>query len=258
MSNVALSQTVESAGVGANPAGIEIRPVDVDLPGVGGEAVPSEFDYRPVPIAAPVSLFLGFCSSLGLFTIVGLGLGLFGTLLGAICLLRIRQSKGELGGTWIAAAGCVMSLAFLISGTTLHAYTFATEVPEGFRRVNFTHDISKKLFVTEGDYKKLHPDVAALNGQQVFIKGYMYPEKTTKNLTSFLLVKDNQQCCFGGQPNLNDMIMVTMQKGKKMDYHRGLVSIAGTFRTAATQGPAGLLPIYSVEAIQAEKARTNF
>ena len=52
----------------------------------------------------------------------------------------------------------------------------------------------------------------ALDGQRIFIKGYMYPTKELEGLNSFLLVKDTGQCCFGGNPAITDMIMVTMER----------------------------------------------
>lgn len=128
MSEMVVSQSVEpvSEGVGASsPAGLEpVTPVEFT-------PAAEEFSYRPVPIAAPVSLFLGFCSFLGLYAIVGLGIGVFGMLLGGICYYRIRKSGGELGGKWIAASGALLSLAFLATGSGLLAYNVSTEVLRG-------------------------------------------------------------------------------------------------------------------------------
>jgi hypothetical protein len=216
------------------------------------------FDYRPVPIAAPVALFLGFCSFLGFFTIVGLGLGAFGTLLGAVCFFRIWQSRGALSGKWIAATGCLLSRVFIAGGIGWHSYNFATVVPPGFERVNFTRDISKKGFAIAKGKQTLHPDVAALDGKEIFVKGYMYPERTTQNLTSFLLVKDNEVCCFGGQPKLNDMIMIRMKDGQKVEHHSGLVAVGGIFHAARMASPAGYDAVYTLEASHFEGARTNF
>ena len=77
-------------------------------------------------------------------------------------------------------------------------------------------------------------------GQKIFIKGYMYPTQDTRGLKTFLLVKDNAQCCFGGNPKINDMILVTMQNGKGVDYHQGLLmSVGGVFHCQRSSGPAG-------------------
>jgi hypothetical protein len=222
------------------------------------DSAANTFDYRPVPVAAPVTLFLAFCSFLGFFTIVGLGLGAFGTLLGAICLFRIWQSHGALGGKWIAGTGCLLSFVILVGGIGWPWSKFATEVPPGFERGNFTRDLSRKGFAIAKGKQTLHPDVAALEGKEIFVKGYMYPERTTQNLTTFLLVKDNEVCCFGGQPQLNDMIMIKMKDGQKVDHHSGLVAVGGVFHAAKTPSPAGYDAVYTLEAIHFEGARTSF
>jgi hypothetical protein len=253
MSETLVSQSPEPAQVALSNDALPREPYEATELGTT-----NTFDYRPVPVAAPVALFLGFCSFLGFFTIVGLGIALFGTLLGAICFYRIRQSKGELGGAWIAATGCLFSLVFLAGGVAWHSFNFATEVPEGFERINFRRDISLKGFPITKGQQTIHPDVAALEGKQVFLKGYMYPERTTDNLTSFLLVKDNEVCCFGGQPSLNDMIMIQMKDGLKVKHHSGLVAVGGVFHAAKTPSPAGYDAVYTLDATHFESARTSF
>ncbi len=219
-----------------------------------------EFNYRPVPIFAPVALFLGLCSFLGLFALVGLGVGLFGLLLGLVCIYHIGRAKGELGGMGLAIAGFTLSTVFFVSGTVAHVHAYRVELPPGFERVNFSREISKKGFRIEGAGMVPHPDLKQLNGKKIFLKGYMYPEQQTENLTGFLLVKDNQQCCFGGNPSLNDMILVKMAKGNSVNFDQGLVAVAGTFHALGRplKGPAELQPLMVIEATHFEKARTSF
>ena len=70
----------------------------------------NEFDYRPVPVAAPIALFLGLSSVIGVFSMVGLVVGVAGLLLGLRAALRIRRSEGEYSGQWVAVTGAVLSL----------------------------------------------------------------------------------------------------------------------------------------------------
>jgi hypothetical protein len=86
----------------------------------------------------------------------------------------------------------------------------------------------------------------------------MYPELTSQNLTRFLLVKDNDVCCFGGEPKLNDMIMVKMKDGKKVNHLSGLVAVGGVFHVAKTASPAGYDAVYTLDATICESAKTNF
>jgi hypothetical protein len=219
-----------------------------------------EFNYRPVPILAPVTFTLGVLASIGLMGVVGLAFGIFGIILGVLCLWKIRRAQGELGGKVVTWIGLVLSTLFLVGGSTLHAYTFATEIPEGYQRVNFYRDISKKGFALVKGKSDFHPDVKALDDQPIFVKGYMYPTKQTENLMTFTLVKDSGECCFGGQPAVTDMIVVHMTKGNGVKYKEGLVSVAGTFHCRPTKGLSEINanPVYVLDAIMMESARTRF
>lgn len=221
-------------------------------------AEPNEFDYRPVPVLAPVSLCIGLVAAVGMLGLLGLAIPLLGTILGAVCLHRIVRSNGEYGGFVPAVVGFGLSAFFLLFGTAFHAHAIATEVPEGYQRVNFTHDISKKEFVVAHGQAAPHPDVAALDGQKIFLKGYMYPQFTTEGLKEFTFVRDSGDCCFGGNPPLTDMISVVMANGKKTDYSSGLVSVAGTFQVNDPRTGGELNPIYELKADHVERSRTPF
>lgn len=228
---------------------------------LGFDATPnSEFNYRPVPVLAPVSLTLGLLSALGFLGLLAIPIGLVGTFVSVICILRLRKFRGEYGGMWLAVAGLMMSFVCFTTSGGLWAYGYKTEVPDGFRRLNFMADISSKGFVV--DKKKadiFHPEIKALDGQKVFIKGYMYPTKEIRGLRTFLLVKDNAQCCFGGNPAMQDMILVNMAGGKTVDFHQGaLTSVGGVFHCQQASGPAGLQPTYLIDASFVENSRTMF
>lgn len=215
-----------------------------------------EFNYRPVPVLAPVSLVLGICSAIALLTAFGVVIGLFGAILGGLCLLKIRRADGELGGGVLSTLGLTLSGLFLIGGVGLQSYGYATEVPEGYLRVSFPDDISQKQFVVKNGRQTLHPDVEPLVDHKIFLKGYMWNRGKETGLTSFVLLKDNGKCCFGGNPAAWDMILVEMQPGKTVDYRAGLVSVGGVLRADpnAVEGAA----VYRIEGTHFERARTSF
>ncbi|MEX0715114.1 MAG: DUF4190 domain-containing protein [Planctomycetaceae bacterium] len=223
-----------------------------------GESEPNEFDYRPVPVLAPVSLCLGLVAAVGMLGLLGLAIPLLGTILGGVCLRQILRSNGEYGGFVPAVVGFGLSAVFLLFGTVFHAHAFATEVPEGYERVNFTQDISKKEFVVAQGQLAPHPDVAALDGRKIFLKGYMFPQFTTEKLKGFVFVRDSGDCCFGGNPPLTDMINVAMTNSKTADYSSGLVSVAGTFHVNDPRTGAEMTPVYELEADHVERSRTPF
>ena len=217
-----------------------------------------DFGYKPIPPLAPVSALLGVVALSGLLSPLGLVFAVFGVVLGFVALRQIQRAEGGLGGGKIATIGLATSAILLVSGTALHIYWYKTEVPEGYQRVSFGADISKKGFVVEDGEGKAHPDIAALDGKSLFLKGYMYPEGQPDGITSFILCRDNGQCCFGGQPKLTDMIKVKMPKGLTARYDPNMVSVAGTFRLRDLRKAGNLEPAFELDATHFSPAKTSY
>ena len=225
---------------------------------------PRTFDYRPVPMSAPVALFFGIAGLLSFLTVVGIPVALIGLSLGAWSLLKIRRSAGEYSGTWVSASALVLSAVSFVGGVVTQSVAYATEVPEGHARLNFTQDISRKGLVFESGRITAPPDVAALDGKKVFLKGYMFPMQQSEGLTSFVFCRDSGDCCFGGSPKTEDMIIVKMDGDLTTDFYTGLVSVAGTFQLRREQGGKIATvseigePIYAMTATLVEPSRTSF
>jgi hypothetical protein len=208
-----------------------------------------EFAYRPVPAMAPISLFLAFCSLAGFLAIPCLAIGGVGIATGAIALWQIWRSDGEFGGKLVAWLGTGLSLLVVIAACGFHAYAYVTELPEGYQRVNFG-EISKypAPAINADGTATVAKEVAALDGQPIYIKGYMYPTKQMHNLSEFVLVKDTGQCCFGGQPKLTDMIVVKFEEGMTVNHReQQLVGVGGVFRAVSPSKSAGLNAFYVLE-----------
>lgn len=206
-----------------------------------------EFLYRPIPMLIPISMGFVFLSLTAAMIPELLAIPVIGIVLAALALRQIRQSHGNLSGSWMAISSIAIQAVIAVSFAAMHAYSFATEVPPGFDRVNFVADIAKKGFVNDGGMTGLHPDVQNLIGKKVMIKGYMYPSKTMDGIRQFVLCKDNDQCCFGGQPKTTDMILVRMNGDKTAYYKTGLVAVAGVFHAQRAVDESGLEPVYQLE-----------
>lgn len=90
--------------------------------------------------------------------------------------------------------------------------------------------------------------VTGLDGRRIRIRGYILPSFQQSGLTQFVLVRDNQECCFGPGAALHDCIVVRMQPGRTADFSIRPVAVAGTFRVAELRGPDGNhLAIYALE-----------
>ena len=217
-----------------------------------------EFVYKPVSPLAPVSFVLGLCSASVFVHLFGLSFAVFGIILGSVCLMRILASRGELGGRLLALLGLASSVLCLVAGSAYHAYAFATELPEGYQRVSFYRDISKKEFVVENGVRGIHPDVKQLDGKKILIKGYMYQTRQTEGLDRFTLVKDNKACCFGANPALWDMIRVSLKDGETVNYKGGLVAVGGVFHTLDPRQGGQPMPVYELEVTHFGPAKTSF
>ncbi len=215
-----------------------------------------DLDYHPMPVLAPVALFLGLASFAALMGLFGIVLAAVGILISLIAFLQIKASEGYLSGTKLVVSGGVLSTLFLLSGGYLLISDYKAELPPGYQRVNFPAEIAEKKFVEVGGLREIHPDVKPFVDQPIFIKGYIWQTRADRGMSSFILLKDNGKCCFGGNPAPNDMIEIRMQDGKTFDYVSGLVAVAGVLR-AEPNPPLGQ-PVYVMEAQHAAKAKTAF
>lgn len=223
--------------------------------------IEDEFDYKPIPVLAPVTFVLGLASLVVLVTSFGIIIGAMGAILGTICFLSSVGNRSEIGGFRMTVVGLVLCLTTTIYGSSKLAYDYSTEVPEGYQRVSFSNDIAEKGFIPKyiagqpvNDY---HPDVKALHGKQIFLKGYMYPTRQTEDITEFILAKDNGDCCFGGEPKTTDMILVKMDQADAVNFTDKKVSVAGEFLTSPNHSE-GLTQVYEMKASHFAISKTAF
>src|SRR4051812_2612749 len=195
-----------------------------DFPASSFHGEPGEqFSYRPMSMMAVLAFILSLLALGLMFIWFTLPLAILSGLLGVLAVTRIRQSRGEFGGLRLAITGLVFSLMALGGGVGYQVYAYQTEMPTGYQRISFAKDISAKGFVVADGMQGPHPDIMALEGQKIFLKGFMYPSGQISDLKSFLLVKDTDQCCFGGKPKLWDMIGLYMQGSHLANYYSGRV-----------------------------------
>ena len=86
--------------------------------------------------------------------------------------------------------------------------------------------------------EKLTPEVEKFFGRRIRIRGYILPSFQQSGITQFVLVRDNQECCFGPGAALFDCIVVDMLPGRSADY---------TVRPVTVEGEFTLNPILDIE-----------
>ncbi len=84
----------------------------------------------------------------------------------------------------------------------------------------------------------------------------MWETQKSEGLESFVFLKDNGECCFGGSPKPFDMMVVNMADGKTTRAFNGMVAVAGVLNANVNAGEGE--PVYTVDATMVEEARTRF
>lgn len=75
----------------------------------------------------------------------------------------------------------------------------------------------------------LTKEIEALAGQRIRIRGYILPTPQKHGIQQFVLVRDNQECCFGPGAALYDCILVEMKPGTTADFTIRPIAVEGTF-----------------------------
>lgn len=98
----------------------------------------------------------------------------------------------------------------------------------------------------------LTKQIEALSGQKIRIRGYILPTPQKNGIRTFVLVRDNQECCFGPGAALYDCILVDMQPGKTAEYSIRPIAVEGTFQIREFVLGGKHLAIYHMDAESAE------
>ena len=181
-------------------------------------------DYRAVCSAAVTSMIIAVIG-LSAFAISELLLiPIVGLLLGFYAWLTIRRRRDEMTGMPLAIASIALCVVTLVGAGGWHTYVYATEVPEGFERISY-----RALGAETGRPDDQVPDSAReLDGKQVFVKGYMLNTGKSFITDDFFLVRDKGDCCFGGNPNIDERIMVKVD-GDPIKYTDRQSKVIGKF-----------------------------
>ena len=158
---------------------------------------------------------------------------ILGMVLGSVALRDIARRPDALTGRPLAIGAILLSAVALAGGISRLAIVYAAELPAGFARLSYA-----ELQPLPGDPPDAVPDTAlAVNGRDVLLKGYMYPGKQTQGIRQFLLVRDQGDCCFGGNPKITDRVLVQLAEPAGIDFTPRLVKLAGKFHVRPAGAP---------------------
>lgn len=192
-----------------------------------GAADAAEFPYKAINRGAIASLVFLALSLPGLMPtfLPMLILTVPGILAGVIALRAISRFPDEYSGAGVAKVGVAGCAVLFLGGLVFHTYTYLTEVPEGYERVAFY-----KLQSEPNGPDLPTPDALKIDGEDIFLKGYIHPSSGSGMLRQFVLVPDLGTCCFGGDPRSSDMIEVTLPPGESVRAGLTKRKLAGTFK----------------------------
>jgi hypothetical protein len=182
--------------------------------------------YRSLSRSAVISVVLAVLSLLTLIFPGLLVLPIVGAVLGLTALSAIRRYPNEYSGRGLAIVGTVLCSLVFVTSASWHAYEYYTEVPEGYERISFAD-----LQPVKGRPEPIPPKAIDLQGEKVFLKGYMHPGVASSGkVNHFILVPDMGTCCFGGQPKPTDMIEVVVKDDAyRVRYAPRRIKLSGTF-----------------------------
>jgi hypothetical protein len=155
--------------------------------------------------------------------------------LGLVGWRDILARPDVLTGKLLAIGSMVVGGLLFAGGFWYQATVYTRELPPGFERLNYA-----ALQPGEGEPENLIPESAVkMHGRDVLLKGYMYPGKQQRGIRQFLLVRDQGDCCFGGNPKITDRVLVQMADKQTIEYTPRLRKIAGRFSIR----PAGAVDV---------------
>ena len=183
--------------------------------------------YQAVSKSAVASVIFGVLGLSAFLHQIFLLLPLLALLFGFLALKAIRQWPDELVGKSAAKIGLILGLVCLVASVAMHSFIYATEVPEGYRRISFA-ELKPSSRAQKGAFP---PRVQEFDGEKVFIKGYVRPPSGKQyGLKSFIMVGDFGDCCFGGDPEITDVVAIKITCDDTVNYGYGLRRIGGTFK----------------------------
>ncbi len=191
-----------------------------------------ETHYRSISksaIAAVIFSLLGLTFYVASVLII---LPLIALALSLIAISSIRKYPEELVGRSAARLALVLSALVLFTGLAWHTYVYLTEVPDGYQRISF------RMLKNDKDTDLPYSEKALqLDKQKVFLKGFVRPGAKRNNLKKFILVGDFGSCCFGGSPDITDVVAISIQGDERVNYGLRVRKVAGTFRLNQRAAP---------------------
>ena len=91
------------------------------------------------------------------------------------------------------------------------------------------------------------PDVKALAGSTVRLRGYMIPMDQAENITQFALVPDLFACCFGQPPQVQHTVVSHWPAGKAVSYFADEILVEGKLKVQEKKDDGFIVSVFEVD-----------
>ena len=150
----------------------------------------------------------------------------------------------------VAAAPAKQALAQVAARRPGATSTESAAPSSGERTRDITFDDIKFKKSKKEKFKRsmLSEKIEELAGKKVKIRGYIFPGGIfkQKGITKFVLVRDNQECCFGPGAAIFDCVIVRMKPGKSTDFSVRPITVEGRFSIREFRQGKKLRAVYSI------------
>jgi hypothetical protein len=195
-------------------------------PGKPGKKPPGR--YRAVTALGVLSLAFGVLSALAVVEWVWGVLPAAGIVLGWIALRRIYRTPEEITGAGFAKAGVIFSAVFWAVGVSYLTYVYFTQAPAGYKPVSYA---MLQLPPDAPPGQLVPPAAEELDGERVYIRGYMVPGRQQSGIKRFFLSDDPGVCSFCvPKPKVTQLIEVKLTNDMEAEYTTHLIGLGGKFR----------------------------
>ncbi|HAN97913.1 MAG TPA: hypothetical protein DCQ98_10995 [Planctomycetaceae bacterium] len=128
----------------------------------------------------------------------------------------------------------ILAVAALVALQTAFGTAVTADEPKGISFDDVKFPIERDA---EYDASLLTPEILALDGQQIKIRGYIRPSVKQSGIQKFILVRDNLECCFGPGAMLFDCMIVRLGEGETTEFTTRPIAVSGTFYIKPFKGP---------------------
>ncbi len=124
---------------------------------------------------------------------------------------------------------CLLTLLIVLAAATIPAQAAVAQDDQETLELTF-EDIAFEMD-KDAEFSRdyLTPEIEELDGQRISLRGYMLPGTKLSGIKLFILVRDNQECCFGPGAALCDCVLIKLRAGHEVDFTTYPVKVEGTF-----------------------------